>query len=259
MDVKTNNLYSHHDAHPLVLDLHTTKLFGPEWFLWEPETLRILIPQETGQTCSELNWNKLQACKTVHVNPGMVFDEWEVFLRVITALNNVIPDADIIQQPNAPRLYAGVGMLKMLDPKEDFSREVTRFIAASLLFKGIIFAPGELSFTQELLREPYYVCPDCGNEEKILDDHDGVCDACGRNWYVRATGKPIKDPRVSVHYRHDIAPIQERFNKVANDWDNYVPDEDDPIDVQICRIADAIQYKAIRDARFLEQKERLGL
>ncbi|MCA8940371.1 MAG: hypothetical protein KDB07_11205, partial [Planctomycetes bacterium] len=170
MDVRQDNLFSHHDTHPLILDLQATKLLGPEWFVWEPETIRLVLPKEAGQNISEINWQKLQACKTTHVNPGMVFDEWEVFLRVITALNNVVPDSDILQQPNAARLYAGVGMLRMLDPDEDFSREVRRFIAASLLYQGIIFAPGELSFVQDLLLEPYYVCPDCGNEEKVLDD-----------------------------------------------------------------------------------------
>ena len=259
MNITQGNILRHHDAHPLVLDLLLTQVFGPEWWTWEPETLRQLIVREFKSGCTELVWNKLQALRTLHVAPGLVFDEWECFLPVITALNNVIPDFDIMQLPTPARLYVGVGIIKSIDPDEEFSHEVRRFVASSLLYDGIYFAPGDLSFVQDLLRHPYYVCPDCGNKEDVLYDHDGVCDSCGRDWYSKITGRRIKQPNVIFHNRYDETVVRERFNKAAQEWSNFFPNDDDEVDVQVCKIASAIEYKAKRDQQFLEQKEALKL
>jgi len=260
MAVKESNILQEHDAHPLILDLYITKKMGPEWWEWEPETLREMLQRDfPNQSISQINWNKLQAVRTVHVSPGFVFDEWECFLPVITALNNVIPDFDVLQVPTPARLYAGVGMLRMLDPEEDFSAEIKKWVAAALLFDGIYFAPGELKFAQELIRRPYYVCPRCGNKEELLFDHDGICDSCGKEWHSKATGRVINNSPVVVKYTYDEGPVRARFQQVANNWDAYVPDEDDPIDVQICRIANAISYKSEKDAAFLSQKKDLNL
>lgn len=259
MAITRGNILRHHDAHPLVLDLLLTKVFGIEWWLWEPETLRQVIPQQFKSGCTELVWNKLQAVRAVHVAPEMVFGEWECFLPVITSLNNIVPDFDVMQLPTPARLYAGVGMLRSLDPDEEISEEIRRFIAWALLSHGIYFAPGELGFVQELLRRPYYICPDCGNVEDVLFDHDGICDSCGRDWYDKIIGRNVKKPNVQFHNRYDEAPIRKRFNQVAQDWDGFQPDDDDEIDVQVCKIASAIEYKAKRDQQFMEQKEALEL
>lgn len=259
--VAETNILRHHDAHPLVLDLAVTKKLGPEWWLWEPETIRTALQRNFQAGPTELNWNKLQAVRTVHVSPGLVFDEWECFLPVITALNNVIPDFNILQLPSPARLYAGVGMLRMLDPEENFSEEVKRFIAASLLHEGIFFAPGELSFVQWYLNQPYYECTSCGNIEDLLVEHDGICDNCQKNYFVSMTGKVMDSKKkiTRVKVRNDITEIKKRFADVAKDWESFHPDEDSPLDVQICRIAAAIEYKIIKDTQFLEQKGDLGL
>jgi len=259
--VTLDNVLRHHDAHPLILDLIVTKRLGPEWWTWEPETIQQLLPKEFNSGATEHNWNKLQAVRTVHVAPGLVFDEWECFLPVITALNNTIPDFNILQLPTPARLYAGVGMLKMLDPKEDFSEEVKRFVAASLLYGNIYYAPGDLSFAQWYLRRPYYECSNCGNVEDLLFEHDGICDNCQKEYFSRITGKPISDAKktTEVKFRNDETAVKKKFQAVANKWDSYYPDDDDPIDVQVCRIAAALEYKAIKDAQFLEQKGALDL
>lgn len=257
--VTEQNLFNHHDAHPLILCAATTRMFGLEWVLWEPETLRYLIPRQGRYAISPCNWQKLQATKTVLANPAAVFDRWECFLPVITALNNVIPDPTSLQPPSLARLLTGVGMLSMLDPHESFSIEVKRVMAASLLFRGIFFVPEELSFLEHLLIGSYYVCPDCGNEEKILDDFDGVCDYCGTDWYLYASGKPVKDPRVEVRVTRDLAPYEQRLAWVGTHFDEWTPDEDDPVDVQVLRVVEAIHYKARKDADFYNQKSALGL
>lgn len=257
--VTAQNVYNHHDTHPLILDLFTTRLFGGEWFGWEPETLRMLIPRQGRFTISACNWNKLQACKTVHANPAAIFDRFECFLPVITAFNNVIPDPTALQPPSLARLLAGVGMLRMLDPQEEFSLEIRRFMAASLLYRGIFLVPDELEFLQHLLLGAYYVCPDCGNEEKVLDDFDGVCDYCGTDWYMMASGRKVKDPRVELRKQRDILPYRSKLAWVGANYDAWHPNEDDPVDVQVVRVVEAIHYKAKKDAQFYNQKSALGL
>lgn len=265
MTILRANILRHHDAHPLVLDLLLTKEFGPEWWSWEPETLRQVIPQqfktaEGYAPISELVWNKLQAVRTVHVSPGLVFDEWECFLPVITSLNNVIPDFNVMQLPSHSRLLAGVGMLKALDPEETFSEEVKRFSAAALLHDGIYYAPGDLSFCQWYLRRPYYICPKCGNREDLLFEHDGICDNCGKEYFSKMTGTVIDaSSKVDFHKTYDEGPVRDRFQQAAKNWDEFFPSDDDEIDVQVAKLAAAVEYKAMRDQQFLEQKESLQL
>ena len=258
-EVDEKNIYQHHDTHPLVLALFTTKLMGGvEWVQWEPETLRIVLSQRD-RVVSECNWNKLQACKTVLANPAAVFDRWECFLPVCTALNNVIPDPTTLQIPSLARLLFGVTAMKTLDPQEDFSTEVRRVMAASLLYRGIFLVPDELQFIQHLLIDAHYVCPDCGNEEKVIEDFDGVCDNCGTNWYDTAAGKAIKDPRVQLVAGREIAPYKAHLQWVSANYDAWVPDEDNPLDIQVARVLEAVSYNARKTAQFLNQKDALGL
>lgn len=258
-DLTRENALRHHDTHPLIMDLLLTTEHGPEWWGWEPETQRQILAEGYPAGMSELSWNKLQAVSTFHVAPDLVLNEWECFLPTITALNNVIPDFNVLQLPSPPRLYAGVRMLRMFDKDIEFGDEVARFVASSMLHEGVYFAPGELSFVQHLLRRPYYICPDCGNQEEVLYDHDGVCDACGRDWHSSLAGKPVKEARVKMHNTHDEAPVRARFQEAAKDWEKYIPSDDDEFDVQVCKLAAAIDYSLQKDRQFLEQKEALRL
>lgn len=259
--VTRDNAIQHHDVHPLILDLLLTHVYTSEWWHWEPETLRMMLPRQFKGGPSELAWNKMQAVRTIHVSTDMVLNEWEVFLPVITALNNVAPDFNILQLPPMTRLYAGVRMLHMFDAKFVFSEEVRRFIAMSLLHEGIYFAPGELEFVQFLLRRPYYKCTDCGYQQDVLfEQHDGICDWCGKNWHDRVIGTPIRtDPHVTYHTRYDEKPVREKYEKVIQDWESYTPHDDNEIDIQVCKVANAVNYSLLRDQQFLEQKSGLDL
>ncbi len=152
-------------------------------------------------------------------------------------------------------------MLKMLDPEEDFSEEVKRFVACSLIYNGIFYAPGDLDFAQWYLRRPYYECKECGNVEDLLFEHDGICDGCQKEYFSSITGKVKEGAKktTEIKYRHDEGPVRKKFQAVATKWDSFYPDDDDPVDVQVCRIAAALEYKAVKDAQFLEQKGALDL
>ena len=44
--VTASNIWRHPDAHPIVLDLLLLRAYGPDWLLWEAETLQHLVPQD---------------------------------------------------------------------------------------------------------------------------------------------------------------------------------------------------------------------
>jgi hypothetical protein len=259
--ITKENILTHHDSHPLTLNLYLTKHFGPEWWEWEPETLTSAISREFNKTCSENTWNKIQAVRTVHVAPGLVFDEWECFLPVITALNNVIPDFNVLQFPSPARLYNGVGIIKAIDSEETFSDEIQRFVASCLLHESIIYAPGDLSFCQTFLNRPYYVCTNCGNKEELIIDHDGYCDNCQKEYYSKIRGELRKGAKKTtyIQYESDPTEVRKKFQKASRDWDKFLPDPDSEIDCMVCKIAAALDYKIDRDQRFIAQKRGLNL
>lgn len=251
--------FSYEQAHPLVLDLLLFQRFQEEWLEWDPETLVREISEEFVQP-SELNWSKVQAVKTVHVNPGAAFSQWEVFLPVITAVNNVIPNFNYLQAPTLPRLYAGTDIMRSLDPEEPFSREVEKFMAASFLHRGVYYAPGSLESIQPLLRRPFYVCSVCNNMEFVEDDHDGYCDYCGKDWRSQATGRVKPDaPRVTPQFTYDETPVKETFDKAVRSPEDFTPHDDIESDVQVSKLLVALEYQAYRRKQFVEQKEFLKL
>lgn len=226
---------------------------------WEPETIRQELKGVVGEI-DELSWAKMQAMKAIHVNPHFCCSQWEVFLPVITALNNVLPTFDYVQAPTVPRLYAGVDILRMVEPDEPFSDEVRRFVAACCLHRGTYCTPEELEFAQPLLRRPFYVCDVCQNREFVADDHDGICDACGKDWRKQATGavKP-NAPRVTPQFTYDDAPVRRRLAEALKEPEDFVPHDDVPEDVQVARLLVAFQYRDYRRSQFAEQKEFLKL
>lgn len=246
-------------AHPLIIDLLVFRYLGRDWLEWEPETIRQELTQAVG-VIDELTWAKIQAVKALHVNPFFCFSQWEVFLPVITALNNVIPSFDYVQAPTVPRLYAGVDIMRTVEAEEPFGDEVRRFVAASCLHRGTYCTPEELEFAQPLLRRPFYVCDVCKNHEFVADDHDGICDACGKDWRQKATGSVKENaPRVTPQFTYDDGPVRRRLEQALADPDNFVPHDDVPEDVQAARLLVAFQYRDHRRTQFAEQKEFLKL
>jgi hypothetical protein len=150
------SLLTHYGSHPLVLDLYFLKSFGPEYYTWEPETLWSEVLRISGApNISEVNRNRIQAVRTVHLT-STVFERWEVFEKVVMALNGVIPRFDMMQKPDLGQLLLGVGsILKLRSGK--FSDEIARYVAAALQTDGIVYAPALLKFCNVHLKK--------GNEE----------------------------------------------------------------------------------------------
>src|SRR3990167_4011078 len=141
-------LLSSYTAHPLVLDLYLVKHLGTEYYLWEPETVWAeAMRVAKAPNISEVNKNKIQAIRTVHLTDS-VFKRWEVYEKVIIALNSIIPRFDVMQKPDLGQFVLGVSTIYKLR-SDTFSEEVAAYTAAALLADGVLYGPPPLEFCNQ--------------------------------------------------------------------------------------------------------------
>lgn len=177
---RSSQLATHPDAHPVALDMWLVGSFGPEaaW-TWEPETLWREISLLAGRMPSEAVRNKIQAIRTAHVQ-NTPYTEWEIFEKVIQALDGTIPRFDIMQPPSIPTLMASMDALWRIRAKK-LSDEVKRYCVAVFLNSGVLYAPPPLDSINVLLTGATPLAGQMADEVKhkmrsdlILQDNDPV-------------------------------------------------------------------------------------
>jgi hypothetical protein len=258
--VTIRNLFTHHDSHPVVLDFALLRSFGMGWMDWEPETVWSEIQKTFQSQISELARAKVQAVKTMHVSPAP-WESWQVFEKVIQALNNNIPRWDLMQAPALEQLYAGVDIMDTIQ-RNPFSDEVKLYMAAAVLHENVLFVPPPLDFIQVEVSQPHYVCIDCGNHEAALF-HDGVCDTCTQKWADgMMSGRPDPDllaqgrgRNVKTILRYDPDSTEELWRKVNDKSlaaaESEVPETADG--TQVARLLVARDYMNIRRRQMADQ------
>lgn len=155
--ITRTNLFVHHDTHPVIFDLALLAKYQTDWFEWEPQTLwteieeDFRVPGISTHSCA-----KIQAIKTLHINEWF-FTKWEVFCWITQALNNNLPDFQVIQKPSLPQLLVAVEIATMVRKDVEFSLEVQDWVGASVVEEGVFYAPKPIDFCQdeivELLKE----------------------------------------------------------------------------------------------------------
>ena len=211
------NLFVHHDAHPVVLDIQLLDKYGTDWFEWEPETLWSEIMDDfRSPSISDHVRSKIQAVRTIHIS-DWVFKKWEVFCPVIQALNNNIPDFEIMRKPTISQLFAGVDMMTMVRNDEEFSQEVQQFCGAALLDDGVVAAPQPVSF--------------CQDEILQIQQELGV--------------------------EVDPAPVREKYRQVVTMPAERVVLEENPVDIQVAKLIIARDYMRFRRQQMQEQLRAL--
>ena len=151
--ITRKNLFVHHDTHPVVFDLALLAKYDTDWFEWEPVTLwkeikeDFHVPSISDHACA-----KIQAIKTIHINEWF-WDKWEVFCWVTQALNNNIPDFQVIQKPSIPQLMNAVDIATMVRTGEEFNQEVQSWVGASVVEEGAFYAPEPIGFCQDEILE----------------------------------------------------------------------------------------------------------
>lgn len=138
----TINLFQHPDAHPIVLEVALLQEYGPEFFLWEPETLEWRIPQDfKTRDVSELNMHKIQALKMMHVS-DRYWSEWEVFNACTAPLNGLYPDFEVLQVPTVAQCAVSVDIAGRVRTDVAWSDELKNFLGVVFRHDGI-FCPIE--------------------------------------------------------------------------------------------------------------------
>ena len=147
------NLFVHHDTHPVVFDLALLAKYDTDWFEWEPVTLwkeikeDFHVPSISDHACA-----KIQAVRTLHINEWF-WDKWEVFCWITQALNNNIPDFQVIQKPSIPQILNAVDIATMVRTGEEFIQEIQSWVAASVVAEGVFYAPELTKFCQDEILE----------------------------------------------------------------------------------------------------------
>lgn len=128
--VTPTNIFRHPDAHPIALDVLLLRQYGPEWMVWEAETIQHLVSLEfKGQTLSDLNLAKIQACRTLHL-VDTFWERWEVFGWCTVALNSEFPDFEILQVPSAAQILVGIDIASRIRDDVAWSEEIREYIKA---------------------------------------------------------------------------------------------------------------------------------
>jgi hypothetical protein len=257
--VTIRNLFTHHDTHPIVIDVALLKTFGLEWWAWEQETIEAEIQRLFKTQISEHAKAKIQTVKTLHVSNGP-WESWHVFEKIIQGLNNNIPRWDLIQAPTLEQLYAGIDIIDSIR-REEFAEEVKQYIAAAVLHEDVFFVPAPLDFVQEFVSQPYFLCRDCGNADSALF-HDGVCDTCTNRFDPERNLSMLPDPELlaagkgknlELKLKFDPDPIQTRWNQVKGTSTDKVELDEVQTDIQVAKLLIARDYMNIRRRQLAEQ------
>lgn len=147
--ITRRNLFVHHDTHPVVFDLLLLQQYQEDWFIWEPETLWKEIKEDFRvPSISDHSKSKIQAIKTLHINEWF-WTKWEVFCWITQALNNNIPDFQVLQKPSIPQLFNSVEIATLVRKGEEFGSETQMFVASSVVDEGVFYAPEPIAFCQD--------------------------------------------------------------------------------------------------------------
>lgn len=149
------NLFRNPMAHPLVLDLVLLKRYNTDWLGWEYETVLTRVTQDFNTpTISDVNVEKLQACKALHLVDDFWL-KWEVFNACVGALNGSLADFRNLQVHTVPECMLSVDIANRIRNDVKWSHEVSTFLRVVHEHDGMLCPQPPLDFvhvpTEEFL------------------------------------------------------------------------------------------------------------
>ncbi len=265
--VTSKNLFSHPDAHPVVLDMALLRFFGLDWFSWLSETLFSEIERVFKTSIAEVNRSKILAVQNLHVIDAF-WDHWEIFEKGLTALNGGVPQLKVIQPPDLSSLLAGVDIANSIR-KEEFSDEVSRYVAAAVLNEHVTYAPPPIDFAQPYITQPFYRCLDCGKIGSALPPFDGYCDSCTNRFDQQHSFSLRPDQErlekgygknITLGKTYEFEQVKARFEEL----DNLPPEsllqhiKEVPNDIEAAKLIVATDYQRLKMKQLQDQISSLG-
>ena len=142
------SLFRNAQAHPLVLDLALLQKYNADWLRWEYETLVHRIPQDFDTpTVADVNMEKLQACKTLHLVDDF-WTKWEVYNACVAALNGSFADFQRMQVHTIPEHMLAVDIANRVRADAAWSPEILAFLSVAHLHDGVLVPTAPLDFVQ---------------------------------------------------------------------------------------------------------------
>ena len=170
------DVFGHPSAHAIVLELLLFQKFGVEWLGWEVETLERRISEDfPGAPLSEVNLEKIQACRALHLSDSF-WREWQVFSPLVLALTGTIADFSILQLPTVVECLLAVDVARRVRNDVAWSDEVRRYLGVVHRHEGFLcplppldfveLETGELAVDVRLVRELWPVVRKLGRVAK---------------------------------------------------------------------------------------------
>jgi len=141
------NVMRHARAHPIVLDLLMSQKYGPEWLIWEAETIEHRVPQDFRSSLSLLNFSKLQAMRTMHLVDSF-WQRWEVFGWCCMPLNDIFPDFEVMQVPTVAQCMVAVDIANRVRDDMQWSEEIRHYLAVVHRHDEILVPQAPLDFVK---------------------------------------------------------------------------------------------------------------
>ncbi len=143
--LRLSNLLAHPEAHPIALDLLFLKGFGPSFVEWDPDTVVLRAPELKCGPLSDPNFQKLQACRAMHLVDTFWLD-WEVFALLTCALDGEPPSVEVLRVPSVAQCALAVEVANQIRDDVPWSGEVKQFLAQVFRYEGVLFPPECCSF-----------------------------------------------------------------------------------------------------------------
>lgn len=141
-----STLFRNVDAHPIVLDLALLQRYGMDWLRWEYETMLTRVTQDFDTpTVSDVNMEKLQACKALHLVDDF-WSKWEVFNACVAALNGSFADFQRLQVHTVPECMLAVDIARRVRTDVEWSSEVKAFLSTVHKHDGMLVPTPPLEF-----------------------------------------------------------------------------------------------------------------
>ena len=136
------------DLEMITLDMICMSLFGPEYIVWESETLKDELSSQFGNI-GVVCWQKIQAVRLLHANDS-AWKEWEVFEKVCAAAIGELPIFSHAQPPEPEDIAILLNIMEQID-SHDLHEDVRGYIAAACLNDGLFCLEGELSVAEKAI------------------------------------------------------------------------------------------------------------
>ena len=138
-------LWLDENAHPILMYRDLVRMYGQEWLSWEPETLwsEIEEDEELVRSIPRGNRDKIMALRTA-IRTDIPWNHHEVFENVALGLTGYEARFDIIQSLNTYQIAFALDVMSRIHPTLELSDEVIGYIAATLAYNGLVYAPADM-------------------------------------------------------------------------------------------------------------------